>query len=245
MTYIFLPSYNEWENLPETLIGIKNILNNRYHYEIVVIDDGSIDGTFENCQKFFPEIKVIKHINNKGIGGVFKSIISYLIYVENNSNFIIMEADGTSNSYLLPNIIEKLENKYDIVIASRYKNGGKYKNFPFKRKILSKTANNLFSLIFFGLGVRDFTIFFRGYKTSIVKQTYKKYKEDFITSKGFCSNIEFLIKIIKGNNLEIFEIPFEYDYKKKKGKSKLKILKNLKEYSVFILKIIYFYYFLT
>lgn len=243
MNFIFLPSYNEWKNLPRTIEEIKKYLN-KSEYKIVIIDDGSTDGTFDNCKKFFPDVDIIKHKKNLGIGGVFRSIISYIIEkIDDNSNLIIMEADGTSSPFLIPEMIKKLNNGWGVVIASRYKKGGCYKNFPLKRLILSKGANTLFRFIFPHLKVKDFTIFFRGYRTFYIKKTYRKYRDNFITSEGFCANIEFLIKLIKADGFKISEIPFIYDYRIKKGKSKLKIFKNLKEYSKFILEIFYFYYF--
>jgi len=243
MNFIFLPSYNEWKNLPATIKEIKKEIGNKFKYKIVVIDDGSADGTFNNCKKVFPEVDIIKHKKNLGIGGVFRSIILYTMNVENNSNVIIMEADGTSSPSFLPDIIQLLENGIDIVIASRYRKGGGYRNFPFLRLILSKGANILFHSLFPFLKVRDFTIFYRGYKTFCIKNASIKYGKYFITSGGFCSNIEFLIKLVKCNHLKIYEIPFVYDYKKKKGKSKLKIFENLIEYTIFILRIFWFYYF--
>lgn len=243
MNFIFLPSYNEWKNLPITIDEIRKQIENKFKYKIVIIDDGSTDGTFENCKRFFPEVDIIKHRRNMGIGKVFRSIISYVMNIENNSNVIIMEADGTSSPSLIPEIIKNLKSKSDVVIASRYRKGGGYRNFPFIRLILSKGANILFRSLFPFLKVRDFTIFYRGYKAILIKNASNKYGKYFISSEGFCSNIEFLIKLIKSNTLKIYEIPFVYDYKKKKGKSKLKIFKNLKEYSIFIFRIFCFYYF--
>lgn len=242
MIYIFIPAYNEWENLPALIKKIKYVMKND-DFKIIVVDDGSTDGTGEKCRETFPDIEILKHPINKGIGEVFRTILDYVKKIKKEDIFCIMEADGTNDPFILPDMVKIIEKgTADIVIGSRYVKGGGYKNFPPVRRILSKGANLIFKLLFWRkIKARDFTIFYRTYKAKIVKEMGKRV--NLIESNGFLANAELLVKLGLNKQLEIFEYPLVYDYKKKKGKSKLKIFKNLKEYILFLHKMALVYFF--
>lgn len=237
--WVLLPTYNEEKNLGNVVSKIAEKLDElKMSYSFLVINDGSIDTTeivANDLKKYYPII-LINHTKNLGIGAVFKHGINYILENDDFSKFlIIMEADGTNDESLIPIIIKKLIKGYDIVIASRYKKGGQYKNFPVFRLFLSKSANLFFRFIFRTLHVKDYTIFQRGYRIQKLRD-YNKSKKDLITSSGFLANAEMLINLTSALDIKVSEIPLIYDYKKKKGRSKLKVIENLLEYYKFILK---------
>ncbi len=133
----------------------------------------------------------------------------------------------------------KIETKYQIPTYEKFsliinKGKGCYVNFPLKRLFLSRSANFIMGLFFPYPQVKDYTIFYRTYKIEIIRKAIKTYKENLIKTKFFTANAELLIKCMKFKP-KIAEVPYIYDYGKKKGSSGLKIIKNILQY----LKLIY------
>ena len=95
-------------------------------------------------------------------------------------------------------------------------------NFPLRRHILSIAANTILKIFFPIPNVKDYTIFYRAYKMRVIKKTIKEYKSDLIKTKYFTANSELLVKCMEFTD-KIEEVPFVYDYGKKKGTSGMKI----------------------
>lgn len=238
MHWFVFPAYNEKENLVQLLPKIHFFLKDKIRaYKIMIINDGSTDSTknLKNLIKGSIPIDIISHEKNKGIGEVFKTAFSTIVRIGgNNDCMILMEADGTSDYTLIPELVSELESGNDVVIASRYAKGGAYKNFPLKRHIISLGANLILRTVFRNTHVKDYTIFYRGYRVSLLKKAVSRYGDRFITSKTFLANAEVLINLAKFTD-NITEIPFVYSYDLKIGKSKMPLLKTLAEYVRFLI----------
>ena len=238
MLWLIFPAYNEKENLADLLPKLGEFLKGTIDdYKILIINDGSTDSTEtvpEGLARPLP-IQVISHEKNRGIGEVFKTAFRSLDEMAKGGDLaIVLEADGTSDYTLIPAMVEKLRGGNDIVIASRYIKGGAYRNFPLKRHILSLGGNVLLRSISANKKVKDYTIFFRGYRVKLIKNALSAYRDKFITSKTFLANTEALINLTGLTN-RIAEVPFVYAYDRKIGKSKMPVLKTLMEYLKFLL----------
>jgi dolichol-phosphate mannosyltransferase len=122
-----------------------------------------------------------------------------------------------------------LEGPCDVVIASRYAPGGAYRNFPFKRLVLSLGANWLLRLACPIPNVRDFTIFFRAYRAGPMKRALEAYGDRFTSSGGFACNAEMLLRL-RPFIREAREAPLVYDYSLRRGKSSMRVGSNLRSY---------------
>lgn len=235
--WIIIPAYNEARNLRGVVEGIRENLKG-FSHEIFIINDGSQDDTLliaQHLAKQFP-VRVLNHEINRGVAEAFRTGIKQAArFAAKDDVVIIMEGDGTSDPSLLPNMARRIATGADIVIASRYQPGGKYKDFPLKRLLLSQGANIVFRIFFPTPGVRDYSIFYRAYRASILQQALKKYGEKFITVQTFFANIEILFHLKPFMKITE-EIPLVYDYSKKQSKSGMKIWKNFKSYLVFVTK---------
>ncbi|MBN1353750.1 MAG: glycosyltransferase [Candidatus Omnitrophica bacterium] len=237
MLWIILPAYNEEKNLKNLLPELGAFLDGKIDdYKILIIDDGSVDST-KKLPQYFEEplpLEIISHEINKGVGEVFKTAFAAVGRAAGEKDFVIvMEADGTSDYTLIPNIIRELQNGNDIVIASRYIKGGAYKNFPLKRHLISLAGNMVLRFLLGNKKIKDYTIFYRGYKASLIKKALARYRERLITSKTFLANTEMLHNFTKLTD-RITEIPFIYSYDRKIGKSKMPIIKTLFDYLGFL-----------
>lgn len=238
MVWLMFPAYNEEKNLVKLLPEMCKFLDEKIDkYEVLIINDGSKDATGTIDRFFNPSlpIRIVSHEKNKGIGEVFRTGLSAIGRLAGDDDLlIVLEADGTSDYKLIPAIVEKLRAGSDVVIASRYVRGGAYKNFPLKRHIISVGANFLMRCFFMKNGVRDYTIFYRGYRVDLIKKAISAYGERLTSSKTFFANAEILINLMKLTN-RINEVPFIYSYEKKIGKSKMPVLKTFFDYLRFIL----------
>ncbi len=237
MIYFVLPIFNEETNLGPLIKQLRNIMAGS-DYKIIAVNDGSMDGSLELLKKIQKEDLIIEGtLINMNIGSVFASGIDRALSDSNSEDdiLIIMESDQTNSVGLVKQLIDGIQKEnHDIVIASRYKNGGSYINFPLLRKIFSYIANRLMYYYFPIKNIKDYTIFFRAYRVGIIKKADRCFgKFGLIQSKGFVANSELLIKLSLFTN-RINEIPFIYDYGKKRGRSKMQILRTINEYFVAI-----------
>lgn len=235
MIRIIIPAYNEEKNLPALLQDIAQVLQ-KEPYNITIINDGSKDKTLEVAHELSQQypVTVLDHPVNRGVAEAFRTGITHVAgKAAPYDVVVIMEGDGTSSPNILPELAHRVAGGTDIVIASRYETGGRYQKFPLKRLILSKGANIVFQLLFPVKGVKDYSIFYRAYRAEVLQQALARYGEKFITVQTFFANIEILLNL-RPFLRTVEEVPLVYDYGKKKGKSGMKIWKNLRSYLSFI-----------
>lgn len=239
MIRIIIPFYNEGENVARVFGFIRGALGSK-KFIIYAVNDGSRDATLkileENKGKY--GMVIINHPKNLGVASAFRSGLERVNKeAKSGETILIMEGDGTSEARLIPKIVERIKGGADIVIASRYVEGGGYRAFPLMRLILSRMANLILSLRFPYPGVRDYTIFYRGYSQRIIKKGLGRYKKNLIQSKYFTANSEILTKFFRFKP-KVEEVPFVYDYSLKRGASGLAIKKNLWQYFKLILGVV-------
>ena len=236
--YIVLPCYNEEKNLLQLIENIVGELNTT-SFEIVAVDDGSSDSSMsilERLSNKYP-IRIVRHKKNMGLSCTLNDGLLYASALANPDDAIItMDADNTHNAQYIRSMFKALDQGAEIVIASRYFGGGLQTGVPKHRILLSK-AVNYFLKCLTGLNVNDATSGYRCYKASVLKKAEKEYNSNFINSRGFEVQVELLVKLGKISP-KITEIPFELRYDKKNGKSKMSLMKTIRNYLVLAIKII-------
>lgn len=203
---ITIPAFNE-EKTIESVVknAIDSVSGISSNYEILLVDDGSVDSTFQMMKKlerkFKGKISIIHHTKNKGFSGALKSC-----YENAKGDLIFLgPADGQFNYNELKNFIKEVEKK-DIVVAYRQINEeSRY------RKINSYLFH-LLSRILFGIKLKEFS-------TCMV---YSKKVRDSITIQASPSSAlflpEFFYKAIQ-EGYSIGQVPIHF-YKRKGGKQK-------------------------
>ncbi|XP_068895562.1 dolichol-phosphate mannosyltransferase subunit 1 [Tenebrio molitor] len=203
---ILLPTYNELENLPIIIwLIVKHMKESGYDYEVIIIDDGSPDGTQDaakQLQKIYGEDKIILRPREKklGLGTAYIHGIKHA-----TGNFIIiMDADLSHHPKFIPQFIEKQKSKdYDVVSGTRYVRSGGVYGWDFKRKLISRGANFLTQLLL-RPGASDLTGSFRLYKKDVLEKLIKS-----CVSKGYVFQMEMIVRA-RQLNYDIGEVPITF-----------------------------------
>jgi dolichol-phosphate mannosyltransferase len=231
--YFVLPAYNEEESLPNLLdriAALKSTLGVKVN--VVVVNDGSSDNT-EIVAKQSAEnlsLTLVNHEKNMGLGqAVQTGIKEALSQAGSNDIILIMDADDTHDVSLMDQMVSKIENGADIVIASRFVDGGNDKSAPPFRRLLSRGASVVFKTLLPLNKINDFTSGFRAYRVSLLKKASIHWGETLVLEQGFACMVELLLKL-RHWNPDIVEIPFFLRYDRKMGESKLKLSKTLFQY---------------
>lgn len=227
--FIILPCYNEEQNINSLIKSIAKTLK-KTPYKIIAVNDGSTDNTgaiLENLSLKYP-IKTLTHSKNMGLAKALKTGLKRaLAECSKEDLIVIMDSDNTHNPKYIPEMIRKAQ-QYDLVIGSRYIQGGKQLNVPAHRILLSKTINHLLKLIL-KVNIHDFTSGYRCFKAEVLQKMFKKLGENFINSSGFEVSFELLLKTLN-NGFSAGEIAITLNYGFKNGDSKMKLLPTVLEY---------------
>jgi dolichol-phosphate mannosyltransferase len=230
MLYIVLPAYNEEEGLEKLLERIRRIAQAfSLDYQLLVINDGSTDHTplvVESFAKVMP-IELINFETNRGITQVFRTGLKRVCELGQEEDICItMDSDNTQNPYVILDILKKLEEPLDMVIASRFEPGGKMVKAPWLRKLLSLGVAWLLKHVIPIPGVRDYSTFYRGYRVGLLKRGFARYGEALIEGYGFSGMADLLIKLSMLTH-RIGEVPLVLRYDLKEGGSGMRILRTI------------------
>lgn len=230
--FFVLPIFNEEKGLEKLLENISMLdTAPTFHKHIVAVNDGSTDNSLDVLaaaqQKY--TLHTISYHPNRGIPTVFSKAFEYLQHILTDDDIVvIMESDGTSDLSRVPLFIKKIKEGANIVIGSRNVRGGAYLHFPPHRMIGSIIINLFLRIAWRIHGATDYTIFYRAYSGKILKR-YLAQGVHFNALKSFAANGELLLQLSRYSPT-IAEVPLEYDYSLKKGKSKMKLMETLFEY---------------
>jgi dolichol-phosphate mannosyltransferase len=138
---IIVPTYNEAENIGELIERIETSLKG-LDFEVIVVDDSSPDGTAEIAEELgraYRNVKVIKRPRKMGLASAALEGMREAKY----RLIAVMDADLQHPPELLPKLLERAKEGYDIVIASRYVEGGGVEGWSFWRRLISRGATLL------------------------------------------------------------------------------------------------------
>lgn len=150
MVSIITPAYNEAEIIEKNLGRLYAYMTgqeSRYHWELIVVNDGSKDNTGELADKFaatHPGVKVFHHKVNRNLGGAMQTGFREAL----GDYVVVMDIDLTYSEDHIGRMLEAIEEtNADIVIASPYMKGGKNTAVPFFRLLLSKVVNRMMRIM--------------------------------------------------------------------------------------------------
>jgi len=229
--HVVVPAYNEAGNIVATIEGIRERVEPLgLPHRIVVVDDGSSDGTADLCrQAAEPDrpVEVLVHPRNLGPGAAFRTGFLHVLRAADPLDVVLtLEGDTTSDPAVLPRMLHRVWEEGDhVVLASCYLYGGGIKGTQLHRVGLSHLANGLMKKTLGLSGLATLSSFYRVYQVSALQAMARHYGEDFITSRGFECMVEILYRAAR-LGLRISEVPMVLDGSRRAGRSKMRILRT-------------------
>lgn len=209
---VIIPTYNEISNIQNMLETLER-LHPSLH--VLIIDDGSPDGTADVIKKFQHQKKNLHLLERKGKLGLGTAYIKGFKWaLENNYEAVItMDCDFSHEPEAIPRFTEKI-GTYDLVIGSRYTGGIRIMNWPMQRLLLSYFAS-IYARVITGIPFFDSTGGFNCYS----RKALSSLNLDKIFSIGYAFQIELKYKVWS-MGLPCLEVPITF-FERTEGKSKM------------------------
>lgn len=203
-TIVIIPTFNEIESVDKMVDAIFALPLN---FDILFIDDNSPDGTakkIKEIQALYPNRIYLEERSGKlGLGTAYIHGFKWAI-AKNYPMIVEMDCDFSHDPKDIIRLREGCLNSADLVIGSRYVPGGKVKNWPMKRILMSYFASVYVRLILW-ISIKDTTAGFKCYKKNVLETI----QLDNVTFKGYAFQICMKYAALK-HKFKVKEIPITF-----------------------------------
>lgn len=210
-TLVVIPTYNEKDNLGAIVAAVHRYLDT----DVLVVDDGSPDGTGAIADRLAAadaRIHVLHRTGKQGLGTAY--IAGFRFAIERGFERVCeMDADFSHAPWDLPRLVFA-SGDAQLVIGSRYVQGGCTVGWGWKRRMLSRGAN-LYTRVVLGSGVRDNTAGFRCFHVAALA----KLDLSRINAQGYAFQIEMAFRMVRAG-FRVREVPIHF-VDRRVGKSKM------------------------
>ena len=209
-----LPTYNERENLEQMIAALGAALDTSQD-RVLVIDDGSPDGTGEIADRLAAEhswVSVLHRTTKEGIGPAYVAGFRQAL-AEGAELVLEMDCDFSHDPSDVPRLIAAAEGA-DLVLGSRYAPGGGTANWGLVRRFVSR-GGCLYAQVVLGMRVRDLTGGFKCFR----RQTLEAIDLDALSAHGYAFQIETTYRVRRAG-LRIREVPITF-VERRAGASKM------------------------
>jgi dolichol-phosphate mannosyltransferase len=200
---VVVPTYNESANIERFLRRVHEALPDA---GILVVDDGSPDGTADLAEKVVPElgdVHVLRRDRKSGLGSAYRAGFRWGLDHDYEA-CVEIDADFSHDPGALPQLVEPLADGYEVVIGSRYIPGGSIPNWSRSRHLLSWGGNRYASAVL-GLGVADSTAGYRVYAATVLRRL----DLDRIRAEGYGFQIEMTYRARQAG-ARVTEVPIRF-----------------------------------
>jgi dolichol-phosphate mannosyltransferase len=201
---VVVPTYDERENLSALVRRLHAVLPDAH---VLVVDDASPDGTGVLADELAgsdPRVHVLHRAAKEGLGPAYLAGFAwgldrdYAVLVE-------MDADGSHAPEQLPELLERLTDpQVDVVLGSRWVDGGSVVDWPRRRELLSR-GGNAYARLLLGLPVRDATGGFRAYRREVLEHI----DLSGVASAGYCFQVDLVWRAWR-SGYRVVEVPIRF-----------------------------------
>jgi dolichol-phosphate mannosyltransferase len=209
---VIIPTYNESDNLEDIVARTRRAVPDA---DVLVVDDNSPDGTGDLAEKLAltdEHVHVLHRTQKAGLGAAYLAGFDWALD-RGYGVLVEMDADGSHDPAELPSLLAALANA-DLVVGSRWVNGGTVRNWPRSREILSR-GGNAYARIMLRLSVHDATGGYRAYRANTLRRIGLRE----VRSQGYCFQIELTLRTVRAG-LTVAEVPITFT-ERAKGTSKM------------------------
>jgi glycosyltransferase involved in cell wall biosynthesis len=200
---VVVPTYNEIDNIERLC---REVLAAAPEVQILVVDDGSPDGTADKAEELGRElghITVMRRTEKNGLGNAYRAGLRRAI-TDGAEICVQMDADLSHDPAVLPALLANVEHGADLAIGSRYVPGGRTVNWPRRRRMLSRWGNRYAAGVL-GLAINDATAGYRAYaSTALERMQFETVKAD-----GYGFQVEMTYRLLRADG-KIVEFPITF-----------------------------------
>jgi dolichol-phosphate mannosyltransferase len=206
-----MPTYNEERTLASTVAGL---LTEVTGVDVLIVDDNSRDATAaiaDSLASSSPRVSVLHRPTKLGLGPAYLDGFRYA-FSKQYQIVVEMDADGSHQASDLKQILLATSDA-DLVIGSRWIEGGSVQNWPFSRLFLSRFGN-LYARLMLGTKISDMTSGFRAYQASFLQNLIATP----VSSQGYSFQVELAYRASKTGVVR--EVPITF-IERTEGRSKM------------------------
>jgi dolichol-phosphate mannosyltransferase len=199
---VLIPTYNERENLPRVVSRLHAAVAQAH---VLVIDDASPDGTGRVADELASRderIHVLHRPAKAGLGAAYVAGFAWGIARDYDA-LVEMDADGSHPPEQLPDLLARLDGA-DVVLGSRWVEGGRVVDWPRRRELLSRAGNG-YARLMLGMPVRDATGGYRVYRRAVLESLAL----DDVASQGYCFQVDLAWRAWRAG-YRIVEVPITF-----------------------------------
>ncbi|MFB1483910.1 polyprenol monophosphomannose synthase [Corallococcus sp. RDP092CA] len=201
---VCIPTYNERDNIgPIT----QAVLAADPRVDILVVDDNSPDGTGQLADELAakePRVRVLHREKKEGLGRAYLAAFRWAL-AEGYTYILEMDADFSHDPRYLPTFLDAAEGGADLVLGSRYVDGGGTVNWGVGRKLISR-GGSLYARSILGVDVRDLTGGFKCFNRRVLERI----DLDAVRSTGYAFQIELTYRTLR-NGFTVREVPIVFE----------------------------------
>ena len=215
---IVVPTYNEVEVLERTVGRLRQSVP---HAELVIIDDGSPDGTGELADRLAKSDAgtLVIHRTERGYRSAVVEGMRFAVS-RGATRVVVTDADGSYDADGLPELLAVSNEGVDLVIGSRFVEGSDVRNMGMRRRVAAKIGN-AYARAVLSTGVKDLTSSLRVYRTRILE----KIDLDAIQVDAYAFQIAMAVRVAQAGG-SIAEVPIGF-IERAVGSSKMRVLEEL------------------
>lgn len=200
---VIIPTYNEKENIEKM---VRKVFSLQPSFDLLIIDDGSPDGTatiVKAMQHKYAGLHLIERSGKQGLGTAY--ITGFKWALNQSYDFIFeMDCDFSHNPDDLPRLLSACRENADVAVGSRYCKGGKVKNWPIGRILMSYFASVYVRLVLW-INIKDTTAGFKCYKRKVLETI----ELDQVRFMGYAFQIEMKYRALK-KGFKVVEVPITF-----------------------------------
>ena len=223
---IVIPAHNEEENIGQTISDvIAKMDKEKIDYEIVAVDDNSVDSTLKvltELSERCPRLRIIRRLPPKGFGRAIREGLANI----NGDAVAIVMGDLSDDPADIIRCFRKIEEGYDCVFGSRFMKDSNVRDYPVVKLLINRLANTFIRALFL-IRANDITNAFKVYKREVINAVQP------LQSLYFNITVEIPLKaIVRG--FSYVQVPINW-YGRKSGVSKLGIKEMGRKYMFTVL----------
>ena len=212
---VCVPTYDERENIEPLVRALGEALDTTRD-RVLVIDDGSPDGTGEIADRLageLPWLDVLHRTEKQGIGRAY--LAGFDRALQSDAELVLeMDCDFSHNPADVPRLIAACEAGADLALGSRWVDGGGTVNWGFLRRFISR-GGSLYARLLLGVGIRDLTSGFKCFRRAVLETIDR----DAIAARGYGFQIEGTYRALRAG-FRVVEVPITF-VDRRVGQSKM------------------------